>query len=130
MELMSAARKYQKEIIERWAGEFTELIEEVSFDVILDGKKYRTRLDGIAERAGKFIVVEAKMGEAVFSKPQKMFMKVLKEGVGEIKPVGNNAIQIFGKKLTGTNVRDVISKQVRLNDDIVDITTATVRGLK
>ncbi|MBN2661044.1 MAG: hypothetical protein JXR54_07230, partial [Tannerellaceae bacterium] len=130
MELMDAARKYQKEIIERWTGEFTELIEEVSFDVILDGKTYRTRLDGIAESAGKFIVVEAKMGEAVFSEPQKMFMKALKEGVGEIKPVGDKATQIFGKKLTGTNVRDVISKQIRLNDDIVDITTATVRGLK
>ncbi|RED91626.1 hypothetical protein, partial [Marinoscillum furvescens] len=130
LNLMGAAAKYQDEIFDLWESSFLRVAPEVSFDVVIGGKTFRTRLDGIGfdELSGTYKVIEAKMGGAVFSEAQSMFMKALKEGTGEIIPVGQRALEVF-EELEGTNVLNVLGKQVHLNDEIVDIATFTGRGL-
>ncbi len=130
LELMGAARDYQQKIFNNWKDKLLRTTPEVSFDVIIDGKTFRTRLDGIGfdELSGTYKVIEAKYGEAVFSMPQSKFMEVLREGTGEIIPVGQRAVEVF-QELEGTNVLNMLSKQVHLNDEIVDITTFAGRGL-
>ena len=131
LDLMGRARKYQVDITNLWKKSLSPLITEVSFDVVIDGKTFRTRLDGIGfdEATGMYKVIEAKMGGAVFSEAQSMFMKALKGGTGEIIAVGENARRAFGDDLIGSDVLSVLSKQVHLNDKIVDIATFTGRGL-
>lgn len=127
---MGAARVFQEQIIDKWRKDFPDrFFTEVSFDVIVNGKTFRTRLDAIGfdRAANRYFVIEAKMGQAVFSENQLAFLKVLKDGAGEIIPRGQNAINIF-QDLEGSNVLNLIDGKIRINDQVSNIKDFVGRG--
>jgi hypothetical protein len=127
---MGAARIFQDQILDKWRKYFPDgFVSEVSFDVIIDGKTFRTRLDAIGfDRASnKYFVIEAKMGQGAFSDNQIAFLKAIKEGRGKIVPVGQKAIESFGN-LEGTDILNLIDKSIRINDEIKDIANYIGRG--
>ena len=122
---MTQARKFQRDLYAKVVKKenFLKSAEEVTFDVTINGVTDRTRLDGIFfdNVTGKYIVFEAKLGDAVLSDKQKIFFKALKDGVGEIKPVAGKAGDVFLPSEIGKDVRAKFSDSYYLNEDLINI---------
>ncbi|WP_341225141.1 hypothetical protein [uncultured Arcticibacterium sp.] len=101
----------------------SDLITQVSFDVKLNGKTFRTIIDGVSfdKSIGKYVLHEAKFGKGILSKNQKALLCALLNltdtavQISMIAGSGTKGEQIFQREHKGlVDIKNYIDSDMKV----------------